>query len=359
LNRLETRGTAFRVLDGVTYESQAGAAHFDISRTGTLVYRKSTSGDAVRVTTVQWLDASGKQAPLLAKPGNYEDLNLSPDGKRLALSIISGSSQDICVYDPQRDAMTHLTFGGARYVGPIWSPDGQYLTFSLKTGGMFWTRANGAGQPQALTDRKNALPSSFSPDGKRLSFNEFNGESGTTGMQLWTVPIEGGGGQLRAGKPERFLKSQFYDCCAMFSPDGKWLAYESNESGKNEVYVRTFPPGQAGLSGKWPISNGGGRVPIWSRKRRELFYQSGDQIMAVKYTAKGDSFAPEKPRVWAAKLAGATEFGGAQWFDLAPDGERVAVEVPVSTSEPPKPEHEVILVFNFIDERRRRGQVEK
>jgi serine/threonine-protein kinase len=353
LNRLETRGRATSVLDGLAYETVTGAAHFDVSRTGTLVYRKAI-GERDRVTTVQWLDASGKQEPLLPKPGNYEDLSVSPDGKKLALSIIDGSSQDIYVYDPRRDVMTKLTFGGEKYFNPIWSPDGRYLIFNTVTAGMFWTRADGSGQPQALMQGKNAQTPSFSPDGKRFAYSEFNSESGAGGIQIWTVPVEDSGGQLRTGKPELFFKSQFDEYFPVFSPDGKWLAYESNESGKNEVYVRTFLPGGAAQGGRWPISSNGGRIPVWSRKNRELFYQSDDQIMAVKYNVKNDVFVPEKPRVWAAKLAGATQFRGALWFDLAPDGKHLAVEVPVSTPEVPKPEHEVTLVFNFFDELRRR-----
>jgi serine/threonine-protein kinase len=358
LGRLQTRGRATSILDGIAYERVSGVAHFDVSSTGTLVYRKAI-GERARVTTVQWLDASGKQEPLLPKPGTYGDISVSPDGKKLALSIIDGSSQDIHVYDPRRDVMTKLTFGGARYVNPVWSPDGRYLIFNSLTGGMFWTRADGAGQPQAFMQSKNAQPSSFSLDGKRVAYSELNTESASGGMQIWTVPVEDSGGQLRTGRPEQFFKSQFEDYSAVFSPDGKWLAYESNESGKNEVYVRTFVLGGAAQGGKWPISNSGGRIPVWSRKNRELFYQSGDQIMAVKYNVKNDVFVPEKPRVWAAKVPGGTEFGGATWFDLAPDGKHVAVEVPVSTPELPKPEHEVTLVFNFFDELRRRVPVGK
>jgi WD40 repeat protein len=360
LNRLETRGSAASIVDGVAYETLTGVAHFDVSRTGTLVYRKAGGGASDRVTTVQWLDAAGKQERLLPKPDTYNDLRLSPDGKRLAVSVGEGSSSDIWVYDPPRDATTRLTFGGGSHLNPTWSPDGRYIVFGTITGGMFWTRADGAGQPQPLTQRPHDEPSSFSPDGKRLAYiNRFDTESGLTSWQIWIVAVEDNGGQLKAGKPEQFLKTQFNDVSPMFSPDGHWLAYESNESGKSEVYVRTFLQGAAGQDGKWPISNSGGRLPVWSRKNRELFYQSGDQIMAAKYTVKGDVFVPEKPWVWAAKLAGATEGEGATWFDLAPDGKRLAVEVPVAAPVPPKPEHEVTLVFNFFDELRRRAPVAK
>jgi eukaryotic-like serine/threonine-protein kinase len=359
LSRLETRGTAVPVLDGVAYETLSGAAHFDVSRTGTLVYRKASGGIADRVTMVQWLDASGKKERLLPKPNAYGDLRLSPNGEQIAVVIGEGLSRDIWVYDPQRDVMTRLTFGDGFYSSPLWSPDGRYMVFSSSTGSLFSTRADGVAQPQSLTQGKNDQPTSFSPDGKRLAYQELRKEPGSTGWQIWTVPIEDSGGQLRAGKPERFLKDQFDDCCSVISPDGQWLAYESNESGKYEVYVRTFLPRAAGQGGKWPISNSGGRLPVWSRTNRELFYQSGKQILAVKYTAKGDTFMPEKPRVWAANVEGATEVGGASWFDLAPDGKRLAVEVPASTPEPPKPEHEVTLLFNFFDELRRRVPVGK
>jgi len=355
LTRLETRGPAVPVVDGVAYEKFTGAAIFDVSRTGTLVYRKA-SGGGDRVTTVQWLDAAGKKESLLAKPGTYGALRLSPDSKRLAVTVIEGSGRDIWIFDLQRDAMTRLTFGGGSYSDPQWSPDGRYVVFgSLKGTGMFWTRADGAGQPQPLTQSKNEqLAVSFSPDGKRLAFQECDSEGN---CQIWTVPVADSGGQLKAGKPEQFLKTPFDDRSPVFSPDGQWLAYRSNESGEREVYVRAYTPPAAGQGGKWQISNSGGYLPVWSRNGHELLYESGDRIMAVKYTAKGNVFAPEKPRAWAGKLATGDE--GVFWFDLAPDGKRVAVEMPAATSEAPTPEHEVTFLFNFFDELRRRAPLGK
>ncbi len=343
LERLETRGTAVPVLDGIAFEPLGNAAHYGISRNGTLVYRKA-GGAAAKRFTVRWLDAAGELEPLVTKPGNYRDPHLSPDGKRLALAIGDAANADIWIYDRQRDAWTRLTSGGW-YGNPIWSPDGLYIVFGSFSG-MLWTRADGAGQPQALTHgRNNQIPVSFSPDGKRLGYTER--ESGSTSWQIWTVPVEESGGQLRAGMPEQFLHTQFSDAGPFFSPDGRWLAYQSDESGHDEVYVRAFPaPGQAG---KWLISNSGGESPMWSPKEHELLYQSGDQIMTVKYTASGDSFLPEKPRVWLSKL------GGSKDFDLAPDGKHLVVVMPAEdTPEAPKAEHEVTFLFNFIDYLRRR-----
>ncbi len=315
------------------------ATHFDVSRTGTLVYRKAVDG-GTGMGTVQWLDAAGRKELVLARPGSYEALRLSPDGKRLALEVLVGSNKDIWVYDLQRDAMTRL-FGEGYYLQPTWSPNGRYVVFGSIKSGIFWTRADGAGQPQPLTRENQQIPWSFSTDGNRLAYDERNSASGAARRQIWTVPVEESGGVLRAGKPEQFLRTQFDDSSPVFSPDGRWLAYVSDESGKYEVYVRAFSPAAAGRGGKWQISNNGGDSPMWSRNGHELLYRSGDQIMAVNYTVRGDSFLPEKPRVWMSKL------GGATGFDLAPDGKRLVVVMPVAPAEPPKPEHEVTFVFNW------------
>jgi Tol biopolymer transport system component len=346
-DKLETRGTAVPVLDDVAYNTRIGAGGLDFSRTGTLVYRRTSASMAV-MTTVQWVDAAGKKEPLRAKPGVYESPSLSPDGKRLALVLTDEGRPDVWVYDQQRE--TRLTFGGAAHYAPIWSPDGQYVVFgrtASTANGLLWTRADGASQPQALTQAKrtNQTPWSFRPDGKWLAYFESRG-----GGQIWTVPLEEQGGQLKAGKPEQFLKSTFADQLPSFSPDGRWLAYESNALGRNEVYVRAFPPPSPGQGGQWQISNSGGTGPRWSGTRHELLYQSGDQIMAASYTVKGDTFVADKPRVWIAKL------GGTQW-DLAPDGKRVAVLTPVETAEAPKQEHEVVFLLNFFDELKRRVPV--
>jgi dipeptidyl aminopeptidase/acylaminoacyl peptidase len=196
-----------------------------------------------------------------------------------------------------------------------------------------------------MTESKSSqIPWSFTPDSKRLAYFE-----GTGSPQIWTVPLEDQRGQLKAGKPEQFLKSSSNDFAPSFSPDGRWLAYTSNESGKAEVYVRAFPPPSSGQGGKWQISNGGGLWPIWRRNGHDLIYESGDQIMAVSYTVKGDTFVAGKPRVWIAKL------GARRSWDLAPDGKRLLVLRPVESAEAPKQEHEVVFLINFFDELRRRA----
>jgi Tol biopolymer transport system component len=304
------------------------------------------------VITLLSVDPTGRKVQLRVKPGAYQYPSLSPDAKRVALTVTEGEHEDVWIYDQQRDAMTRLTVGGAIYRYPRWSPDGQYVVFSSAYNGIFQARANGASQPQALTQSKsNQTPWSFTPDGKRLAYFEAAGAG-----EIWTVPLEDEGGRLKAGNPEQFLKGSFGLQVPSFSSDGRWLAYQSNESGKNEVYVRAFPLPSSGQGGEWQVSNGGGMFPHWSRNGHELMYQSGDQIMTASYTVKGDTFVAEKPWVWIAELGAAA--GNATW-DLAPDGKRVAVLTPVESVEAPKQEHEIVMLLNFFDELRRKVPVGK
>jgi serine/threonine-protein kinase len=340
LERFETRGTAVPVLDDV-------AGQFAFSPSGALVYRKGVD-EASAMRTIQWLDSAGKKQPLLDKPGMYSTPRLSPDGKRLAMAVREGSNPDIWVYEQLRDATTKLTFGEGAFAFPVWSPDGRFVVFQFLGNGIFWARADGGGQPQPLLQSKTLqFPWSFTRDGKRMAYYENDGTS-----QIWTVSLKEDSGQLKAGKPEQFLKSQFADINPAFSPDGRWLAYQSSASGKFDVYVRPFPPPASGQERLWPISNGGGAYPVWSPNGRDLLYQSGDQIMAESYTVKGDAFVPQKPRVWIAKL------GGTQW-GLASDGKRVAVITPAEAREAPKPDHTVVFLLNFFDYLRQRVPMEK
>ena len=228
-------------------------------------------------------------------------------------------------------------------MNPVWSPDGRYIAFSGK-GGIFWTRSDGAGKPQPLTQSKNVqTPFSFTPDGKRLAFDELNA---TVGYALWTVPLESDGTGLRGGKPELLLRSSYGESGPMFSPDGRWLAYNSYEPETFQVYVRPFPD----RGGKWQISNGGGSDPVWSRNGRELFFRTADnRIMVATYMVKGDSFVADQPRGWSEKRLGGRD------YDVAPDGKRIAALMPVVTTESQQAQSHVVFLLNFFDEVRRRA----
>jgi serine/threonine-protein kinase len=344
LNRLEVRGTPAPLLEDVAGRSATAGGQFDFSHNGTLVY---LGGQSAGTWTMEWLDSAGKTKPLLAVPGLYYDPRISPDGKRLAFS----SGTDIKIYDPGRDTVTRLTFTDqAVNFSPVWTPDGKHIVFEsqgTRNYSLQWINAEGAGEAHKLLETTNELsPYSFAPDGKRLAYSERAAE---TGLDLWTLPLETSDPeQPKPGKPELFLGTPFTEQHPAFSPDGRWIAYSSTESGHNEVFVRPFPAREVSGTGKWLISVGGGQFPIWSRDGRQLFYGDlDDHIMGAAYTAKGDSFAAGKPRHIAPDA----------WnLDLAPDGKRfvVAILPPAESSAAAKASVHVTFLLNFFDEVRRR-----
>jgi serine/threonine protein kinase/Tol biopolymer transport system component len=345
VDRLEVHGMPAPVLDQVSYNAGQGSAQLDFSQNGTVIYRSGGAGGGL--LTVAWLDGAGKTQPLLAKPGNYGFPSMSPDAQRLALNVMEGSGTDIWVYDWQRDTMTRLTFTGNANA-PLWSPDGRYLAFRLVGEGISVTRSDGSGKPQPLTQTKNfQVPWSFTPDGKRLAFFE---QGSGTGLDLWTVPLESDSAGLRAGKPEVLLQTPATEACPSFSPDGRWLAYASDESGTLQVYVRTFPD----KGGKWQISNNDGTYPMWSRNGHELFFETLDNhIMVAAYTVTGDSFVADKPRAWSEKQIGGI-VNTVKNVGLAPDGKRIVALMPAETAEGQKAQNHVIFLENFFDEVRRK-----
>jgi Tol biopolymer transport system component/predicted Ser/Thr protein kinase len=314
---------------------------------GTFVY---LAGKATRVGwRISWLDSAGKTQPLHAPMGRYLTLRFSPDGKRLAFATQSSSGEDIWVTDLDTDTPSRLSFLDGNNRWPVWTPDGKNIVFQSTNSaspGLYWIRSDGSGEAQRLTDGKlNEFPGSFSPDGKRLVLSQTSSR-GT--QDIFTAPIEGDAVHPRLGKPELFLATPFIKWYPRFSPDGRWLAYTSNEPGTFEVYVRPFP----GPGGRWQISKGGGFNPQWSRDGRELLFGNLDQrVMAVGYSAKGDSFVAGKPRVWSeARLL---NLGGIFLYDLAPDGKRLAAVLAEAGGE--KPPTHLTFLLNFFDELRRRA----
>jgi Tol biopolymer transport system component len=346
VERLELIGPAVPIVDDVASRSDGGFAPLDFSGTGTLVYLRRKAA----TQTIVWLGNAGGMQPLRAAAAEYSGMpRFSPDSKRLALTVVDDSNADVWLYEWERGTMTRLTFTPGYDGNPVWSPDGRHIVFtSARHGGagnLYWMRADGAGEVVRLTESENLQePFSFSPDGKRLVYHEW---SPLSNGGLWTLSVTHvESDRPDAGKPEHFLQTPFWDTTPMISPDGQWLAYESNESGRDEVYVRRFPaPG-----GKLLISTDGGNSPVWSRKGRELYYRSGEGMMAVRYTMSGEAFLAAKPRVLAEKK----DLG---FFDLAPDGKGFAVVQPEASQG--KGPAQVTFLLNFFDELRRRAPVGK
>ena len=350
--RLEVTGQSVPVLEDIGVGITNGSAQFAASSTGTLAYvgQSSTNNAALIV----WVDRNGKTTPIRRTPSDWSNIQFSPDGQRLAVDISDGKQTDVWVYDWARDALTRVTLDPGEHWMPVWTPDARHLTFRWNQPGgapnLYWRRADGGGDDQRLTTSPTSQYSgAWHPSGKTLAFPV----ASNTGSDLLLLPMDGDEASAwQPGKPTTFL-SGHADSSPAFSPDGRWIAYQSNESGPNQIYVRPFP----GPGGKWMISTDGGTFPVWSRARKELLYAGPDnRIMMVTYTASGDTFTADKPRPWADTrfLPRPRGFGGAAGrpFDLHPDGERVAI-APVRENDRIEKQDKLVFIFNFFDELRR------
>ena len=345
---LAFNGIALTVVEEVNGTARMGGI-FALSASGALVY---LSGQTANTWNIYLMESSGKRQPLHATPGRYVNPRFSSDGKRLAFLIVHKNAADIWVKDLERDTVSRLTFLRGLIGRPVWTPDGGHILFtssSSATPGIYWVRSDGAGAAHLLTERKlQETPSSISPDGKRLAFSRT--EDGNS--DIFTAPIEGDSAQPRLGKPELFLGTSFKETSPVFSPDGRWLAYVSDESNRSEVYVRPFP----GPGGKWQISTGGGYQPFWSKNGRELIFAAGGanayRLMVVNYTANGGSFIAEKPHTWTEDILTSTNAGF--HYDLAPDGKRAAIMLLNEDEDASKSVTHLTFLLNFSDELQRR-----
>ena len=345
VSRLEVTGQPVVALDSVGSNPVSGGAQFEVSSSGTLMYVPGqTFSDPP-----YWLDRNGKTTPMRATLENWFNPQFAPDGRHLAMNVADGQN-DVWVYEWARDLLNRLTFDPADDRKPVWTPDGRRIVFAStradkSTMNLYWRRSDGTGDEQRLTVSRNPqFPASWHPSGKLLAFEEQNPQ---TNFDLMILPVEGDEmSGWKPGEPRVFLNSPFAEREPVFSFDGRWLAYWSNETGRNEVYVQSFP----GPGGKWQISTGSGTYPTWSRTKHELFYgTAGGQIMVAPYTVEGDSFRAETPRLWSGEHFAAR--GPNRAFDLHPDGERFVLARAARTQSSRK--DGVTFVFNFFDELRR------
>ena len=349
LDRLEAAGDAVRVVDGVVGTANTGGVQFSVADNGTLVYvaGRADSPDE-RIYT---MEASGKTTVIRAQGAEWFHPRYSPDGSKLAITIRTGPDPDIWIHEPERD-LTKFTFEPGADFAPVWTPKGDRIAFASTRSdsgpaNVYWQRSNGTGPITRLTTSPNIqVPYSFDRSGRYLAFTERNADSLT---DIMILPLEGDDkAGWKAGTPTAFLNTPANEASPAFSPDGKWLAYTSNESGTPEIYVRPFPSGDD----KRKISNGGGVHPRWSQKKNELFYiVIGPQnpVMVVPYRVDGNSFVNEAPKQWSPQAI--QPHGQDVTYDLHPDGLRIVMGKPPDA--PGARRDKAVFVFNFFDELRR------
>jgi serine/threonine-protein kinase len=342
---LTTRGMPATVVPDVTTGtagSSPGAVNAVIAADGTLAYVRG--GPAlVGPWTLVWVDRQGRETPVGAPPRVYTFPRVSPEGGRIAVRA-GDEEDDLWLWDLARRTLTRLTFTPGGDIHPVWTPDGRRLLFGSDREGVrniFWQAADGTGTVQRLTRSPNVQsPTGLSPDGTRLILDE---TTPTTGDDIMEVALVG-------SQPARpLVQSAFIERNGVVSPDGRWLAYEANDSGQPEVYVRPYPDVN---SGRWQVSAGGGTRPLWSRTGRELFYLSATGAIVGVGVSAGPSWSSTAPTTLVKEgytIAAPVNTG--RTYDISPDGQRFLVVKAATTPDAVPPQ--LIVVPHFDEELRR------
>jgi serine/threonine-protein kinase len=349
LNRLEVFGDPVPVLDHLA-DAVNGAATFSISQHGTLAYVPGgvlTTGQFGTPRTLLWVDRQGREESINMPPRTYTYPRLSPDGKRVALDI-RDQNNDIWIGDFARQTLTRLTFDPGTDYYPIWTPDGRRIVFystRASGGNIYWQTADGTGAAERLTTSTTVphYPYSMSPDGKTLVFQE---TQRTTSVDLSLLLME------PKPRTEPLIHSTFIETNAEISPDGHWLAYQSNESGQEEIYVRPFPNVDGG---RWQISTAGGTRPAWARSGRELFYLDASGFLTTAAVQTAPTFsAAHSTRILNTKYFSGFGGGGqtvaGRTYDVSPDGQRFLMIKDVATGDQNGTPASIVVVLNWFEE---------
>jgi eukaryotic-like serine/threonine-protein kinase len=351
LDDLEVTGGAIPVVEGLFMGASSG--NYAIAHSGTLVYLPgSAKTDPNNQRTLVWVDRKGKEEPIVAPPKFYKYPNVSPDGTKVAVTdYATGMVHDIWIWNLVRKTLTKLTSEGKDNICPVWSPDGKRIAFlSMGRGsdgkgtGLYHKSADGTGQDEQLPG-PGLVPYCWSSDGKTLIGVEVT--SSTFAEHIAMLSMEGDHAQKTLLQQASVVRSP------NISPDGLWMAYTSNESGREEIYVRPFPEVD---KGRWQISTSGGGGPLWSTNGRELFYLNGDTVMTVSIKTDPSFDIIGTPQIlFRGNFVGPDLGEGTPW-DIHPDGKRFLMmkEPSPAAAETPRRIH---IVLNWTEELKRRVPV--
>jgi eukaryotic-like serine/threonine-protein kinase len=346
VDRLEVAGESVTLMEGVN--------GFAASERGTLVYTLSTNA-AFNQKTLVWVDRKGKEEPLAAEPKGYSFFQISPDGTRVALTVTNDGKGDIYIWDLVRQNMMKLTLDEAGGGFPLWTPDSKRILFASRrkdSFGIYCKLADDAGEVELLGSLSDVLtiPTSWSADGKTLVVYQLNPDSKA---DIGTLPMEGD------KTIKLLLQRKYQEGVPQISPDGQWMAYSSDESGRLEVYVRPFPNVN---SGKWKVSTSGGWMQLWLKNERELLYWTQDAKMMAVAIETAPAFKPGIPRVLFELPAVSSSYmtvSAIPW-DISPDGKRFLMLKSMQRTEDAPganvPKKIINIVLNWTEELKQRLQ---
>lgn len=329
VERLAVTGEPFPIASGVQHNVISATGLFSASETGVLAY---SAGPPISRSLI-WFDRSGKQLSTLGEPGLPDVLHLSPDRTRVAVAISERSQSDIWIYDVLRNVRTRFTAPPGIRMDAIWSPDGGTILFNAMHDehlDLYRKPSNGTGGEELVySSSQNKYPDSWSADGRSVFFTA---DGGKTGLDLWVLAVAPG----QSGKASLWLQTNFNEANGRFSPDGRWVAYQSLESGRLEVYVSPVSRPQS----KQQVSTDGGRYPRWRSDGKEIFYVARSKMLtAVEVSLHGDRVKIGKPQT----LFGPITVGLGPLYDVSSDGQRILVSVP----QPETPVQELTVMQNW------------
>ena len=310
LSTLAVTGTPVSVVGGL--EKAWGGSNYSVSDNGTLIYEPDSGRKSGSMFAI--VDLKGNLQTVPIARGNFDEFSLSPDGRFLAGRVFS-VNDDIWVYNIATGIPLRLTHEPLDEISPLWTPDGKRIAYGTRTGQIFWTSSDGTGQREELTRGENPrYPSSFSADGKLMAFVEIHP---SRRQDIWLMPLDGN------RQPQELLATDADERDAKFSPDGHWLAYVSDETGRDEIFIR--PIGAAG--GRKQLSSAGGTTPVWAPNGRALFFMKGSQLATIPLDAQGNSAAHDQVLFTVPKFEDLQVEPQAAAYDIMPDGQHFIFEL--------------------------------